>query len=854
MLPTQMWYFPRMTQIERFVRAFSVALLTFGTVTLGAGAILVGCSGETEKPPIVCEVGKLACGNFCVDPMSAPGHCGSCGNACPAGSGCVQGACVLGADNINPACIAPQLSCSGQCTDPLQDDANCSGCGLGCPAGNVCDQGSCRAIGTQGCPLGRTLCDGSCVDLQASPNHCGFCGNFCPMGGCTLGQCSCPAGMTDCGGACVDTAADQFNCGGCGLACGEGEICTGSACVCAPGFTECPNGCADLLASATDCGMCGNACPGGQVCNAGTCECAVGETWCGDVCANLQSSAEHCSMCGSACPETQICNAGVCGCDVGQELCGEVCADVQTDNLNCGGCGIECVGGQTCQMGSCECPEGQTFCDGECIDTTSNDLNCGGCGMACGLGELCNNSMCIGGGLGEDGCQGIAEGLTLSGVSFYQTVEIPLMDDGGEVQNRNVDIVAGRQTLVRAFVEVGPDWSPRSLSGRVHLDTGEGRQTVYTAQPQTISGSSEYEDRDSTFEFMVDGELLTEDSSFALEIVECGAPPGLAVQTPRFPGQDGLDLNAVDAGGLRIHIVPLAANGYEPDLSEETLDHYRDGFMAMYPISDIEFTIGDIIEVGNPGDWNGNLEGLRALRDQENPDDDVYYYGMLRPSETIREFCGGGCTAGVGYVAQGGQFGGGASVRVSMGLAYPSGDGNSLVTMLHEVGHNHGRQHAPCGGPSGIDPQYPYSNAEIGVWGYSLPTDQLVPPNHPDIMAYCNDPWVSDYNYNAFLQTILSVNGSARSEIAPAERIGDFWVLLVDPDGSTRWGTPRIGPVVAQGVAEPAQVLDANGTVVETIDVYRFEVSDIKAYSIQVPAPQPDWHSIRISGAATTKF
>ena len=64
--------------------------------------------------------------------------------------------------------------------------------------------------------------------------------------------------------------------------------------------------------------------------------------------------------------------------------------------------------------------------------------------------------------------------------------------------------------------------------------------------------------------------------------------------------------------------------------------------------------------------------------------------------------------------------------RGSVGLGF-TGDG-SAGTMAHEVGHAHGRSHAPCGGASGVDPGFPYSGGAIGTWGYSAATKQLMDP------------------------------------------------------------------------------------------------------------------------------
>ena len=68
--------------------------------------------------------------------------------------------------------------------------------------------------------------------------------------------------------------------------------------------------------------------------------------------------------------------------------------------------------------------------------------------------------------------------------------------------------------------------------------------------------------------------------------------------------------------------------------------------------------------------------------------------------------------------------------------------------MCHELGHSHGRLHSPCG-VSDPDWNYPYPNADIGVWGHDLRTDEFYPPTRKDMMSYCPNPdrslaWISD--------------------------------------------------------------------------------------------------------------
>jgi hypothetical protein len=209
--------------------------------------------------------------------------------------------------------------------------------------------------------------------------------------------------------------------------------------------------------------------------------------------------------------------------------------------------------------------------------------------------------------------------------------------------------------------------------------------------------------------------------------------------------------------------------------------------------------------------------------------------------------------AGVGFVPNGGRAAQRAAARVAVGVAYS--DNTSAFTMLHEVGHNHGRGHSPCvprgGQITGVDGNYPHEGGVVGVVGYSAGTDDLLPTTNTDLMGYCGNQWLSDYTYNGLLTTVLSLNQAQTSEVISPERLGSWRVLLWDADRGARWGIALDG--AASGTLESAVVLDAAGQAIGSVSAYRTEVADL-GYSIQVPQPQPGWHAIEVAGAAPLAY
>jgi len=95
------------------------------------------------------------------------------------------------------------------------------------------------------------------------------------------------------------------------------------------------------------------------------------------------------------------------------------------------------------------------------------------------------------------------------------------------------------------------------------------------------------------------------------------------------------------------------------------------------------------------------------------------------------------------------------------GAAYVSGRASfsapRATTIAHEFGHNLSLRHAPCGGPTMLDPWYPYSDGRIGSWGYdSRDEGELVSPRRRDLMSYCSQRWIGDYHFTRTLRYRLA--------------------------------------------------------------------------------------------------
>jgi hypothetical protein len=445
----------------------------------------------------------------------------------------------------------------------------------------------------------------------------------------------------------------------------------------------------------------------------------------------------------------------------------------------------------------------------------------------------------------------LAADISIDQIAVYQTVKIPIVTDSQAVarNDRNADVVVGKDAIFRVFAELGPGFAPRELSARVRFTDGAITNEFFAKA--TLTASSSDDEVDSTFNIEVPGEAITPGAQYHVQIVECALTTQGALQSPVFPAQGDADLSARVTGPLKVHLLPFVYDGLLPNTTPGQLAYYKAFFESMYPITEAQLTVGEPLDAGGFSDLGVTLEQTFAVRDVESPADDVYYYGIARPANTLEQFCQGSCTLGVGFVADPEA----ADFRAAVGVAFEEESQIAGETLLHEVGHNHGREHAPCGGPDEPDPSYPYQDGAIGVWGYDARDGSLLPPEVTDLMGYCSPQWISDYNYQSLMERVVELNNPVQQRLARASALApqpSFRVLHVDQHGP-RWSRPFQGRL-PNVVPESATIFDDLGQVVTSVNVYRVPMHGVNASMVLVPEPQPRWFAVQVSGAAPHPF
>ncbi len=383
----------------------------------------------------------------------------------------------------------------------------------------------------------------------------------------------------------------------------------------------------------------------------------------------------------------------------------------------------------------------------------------------------------------------VVENLTISEVAVFQTVKLSVMK-GGTAQTPKAPVIAGRTALVRVYVTPGGGWSAHTIQGQLTLDSGGNKTTIpVDATPSAASTDASLA---STINFEVPGDSIKTDTKFTIVLREKSGTKAPPASSPAQWPMDGTltNLGAVSTGAqLKVVFVPIqyGADGSNrlPDTSTAQLQRYKDLLYALYPTPSVSVSVRaqpvaiNYTVSANGSGWNQLLTQILQVRAADAPTADVYYYGVFSGAASVQTYCGGGCVAGLSPVITNPNDSGS---RASIGLGF-TGD-LSAEAMVHELGHAHGRNHAPCGGVAGPDPGYPYSGGALGSWGYSLVTKTLKDPaQFKDLMGYCNPGWFSDYNYNALVARVKAVNGASMVAMAPRS----FQYASVDENGGLTW-------------------------------------------------------------------
>lgn len=444
-------------------------------------------------------------------------------------------------------------------------------------------------------------------------------------------------------------------------------------------------------------------------------------------------------------------------------------------------------------------------------------------------------------------------GLDIVGITVSQGVEITLYDEGSGVPDIQAPIIRQRDLNLRVFVNTHDEFESHKVRAVLEVEDNNGVEVIEVAQ--RVSGRSLRGQLDSTFNFDVPADLVKANTEFRVALYEVNvteAWPGTVGSTTWESGS----IDTVKSDVLNIRLIPVRYNadgsGRLPDTSDAQIANYRDLIRSMYPVEDVTVEVGNVLdwpyEIRADGSgWSDLLYTIADMRDNANVYDNTYFYGIFEPDSNFFEFCNFGCVLGLSNLAWNAND---PWYRSSIGLGYSGFQNQAAETFVHEVGHAHGRNHANCGGASGIDPNYPYSpNAIIGSWGYDTYTGELFAPDEThDVMAYCTPLWISDYQYFSLYQRISDIQAAARQATIP------WQTIRVDMQGEARLDKIRDFTPNVAGEPVTVQLLGWDGGVIDEVVGRYSPLSHIHGGMVMIdPITDPAVVDVRVPALIKTQ-
>ena len=375
------------------------------------------------------------------------------------------------------------------------------------------------------------------------------------------------------------------------------------------------------------------------------------------------------------------------------------------------------------------------------------------------LGWLALAAVAACGGDGEDGTSSedyrdlpLAADVSIDKVTIYQGVENVLLNQSTRLDGEfPPPVLAGREAALRVYVSPLDDRAIDDEVGVTVVASTSSREHIASAT-LTVPASWSEGSLGSTAVVRVPAELMGPSTELSASVHALSGGGGGDEADAEWVASD---LELQDTSVFRLHIVPFMYSGDGsnrlPETGEARLQEIRDALYAMLPVSDVRIVVEDpepwgAAVTGRSG-WSGLLENLQVIRARAGIDGTVspnaYFYGLINPTDTLAELCERGCVTGLSSEPENPtDFNSLGSVGVGFGEVV-------VQSMLHEIGHAHGRRHAPCGdGITQVDAQYPYSGGLIGSWGFDLVSGDLKSPaDYADIMGQCEQFWVSDYTF-----------------------------------------------------------------------------------------------------------
>lgn len=391
------------------------------------------------------------------------------------------------------------------------------------------------------------------------------------------------------------------------------------------------------------------------------------------------------------------------------------------------------------------------------------------------LGDVAQNCTVTGGNsqtvtvvAGQTATAAFAVTCAATGSSVNLRVERMYLTQSVQRARGDVPLVEGKEALLRVFVTASGTNSARPAV-RVRLSRGGAVVQTFAIAPTRSSTPTSVEEGTlgSSWNVSVPGSLIASNTSVLVDV----DPDNTIAETNEadnsFPvtGSQPLTVQSVPAASIRFVPIRQTSTGLQGNAANPS--QMMDLARRIYPLNEIRTSVREVFTVAGPLQWNdGNgqwgqiLSDLDALRIADNAGEWTYF-GIAK-----LDYSSG--MVGNGWLG----------APTAVGTDDPS---EVRWAVAHELGHTWGQWHTPSCDPtpSTVDPSYPYRDGNIGVYGYDLIGGALRSPSLPDVMGYCDNPWISDYIYERVMNFRRTNAGRMAASVA-AQPAVLVWGRIVD--------------------------------------------------------------------------